>query len=395
MIIRAIIYKILFLNFVQYLQITGEGLICVIFSISDMLAQQIVDTVKGVCGQDINCIDKNGIIISSTNEKRVGTFHEIGRQVALTGKTIEVHENDTFTGTQQGVNLPIYCDHTLLAVVGISGEPDEVRKYAFLVQKIANLLIRERELASEGRNLSERKRYLLQSFLQPAVGNKEYLNALVYELQVNISKSKRFLIVHLNDDLAKGDLHLFDYAAEEFFQEVGIDLFAYSYPNKYYAVIEDDIFARKRSAFQQLNQMEQSMLRISVGVPVGFFQLNESYETARIAWRSMRSTALAFACADDLSLEMLLRAIDYRSRQAFIDKTVKAISDSDILLLKTYFQCDCSLNKTSEALHLHKNTLQYQLKKIATLSGLDPRKFHEGVLLYLGTQINDFSKNMS
>ena len=292
MIIRAIIYKILFLNFVQYLQITGEGLICVIFSISDMLAQQIVDTVKGVCGQDINCIDKNGIIISSTNEKRVGTFHEIGRQVALTGKTIEVHENDTFTGTQQGVNLPIYCDHTLLAVVGISGEPDEVRKYAFLVQKITNLLIRERELASEGRNLSERKRYLLQSFLQPAVGNKEYLNELVYELQVNISKSKRFLIVHLNDDL-----------------------FAYSYPNKYYAVIEDDIFARKRSAFQQLNQMEQSMLRISVGVPVGFFQLNESYETARIAWRSMRSTALAFACADDLSLEMLLRAIDYRSQK--------------------------------------------------------------------------------
>lgn len=370
-------------------------MIYVIFSISDMLAQQIVDTVKGVCGQDINCIDKNGIIISSTNEKRVGTFHEIGRQVALTGKTIEVHENDTFTGTQQGVNLPIYCEHTLLAVIGISGEPDEVRKYAFLVQKITNLLIRERELASEGRNLLERKRYLLQSFLQPGVGNKEYLNELVYELQVNISKSKRFLIVHLNDDLAKGDLHLFDYAAEEFFQEVGIDLFAYSYPNKYYAVIEDDIFARKRSAFQQLNQMEQSMLRISVGVPVGFFQLNESYETARIAWRSMRSTALAFACADDLSLEMLLRAIDYRSRQAFIDKTVKAISDSDILLLKTYFQCDCSLSKTSEALHLHKNTLQYQLKKIANLSGLDPRKFHEGVLLYLGTEINDFSRNMS
>ena len=107
----------------------------------------------------------------------------------------------------------------------------------------------------------------------------------------------------------------------------------------------------------------------------------------------MRSTTLAFACADDLSLEMLLRAIDYRSRQAFINKTVKAISDSDILLLKTYFQCDCSLSKTSEALHLHKNTLQYQLKKIANLSGLDPRKFREGVLLYLGTEIKDFSKN--
>lgn len=362
-----------------------------VFSINESLAQQIVDTVKSVCGQDINCIDKSGIILCSTNEKRVGTFHEIGRKVAITGKTIEVFQDDNFTGTQQGVNLPIYYDHNLLAVIGISGAPEEVRKYAFLAQKITTLLIREREIASEGRNLSERKRYMIQAFLQPEITNKEYLNTLVQEFGINISKAKRFLILHLNDKLAKSDLHLFDYAAEDFFQTVGIDIFAYSYPNKYYAIIDDEVFQRKIALFQAFNLKEQNLLRISVGSPTNLYQLNESYETARTAWRSIRNTPIAFVCSDNLSLELLLRAIDHRSRQAFINKTVSTLTDSDFLLLKTYFNCDCSLNRTSNLLHLHKNTLQYQLKKIYGLCGLDPRRFQDGVLLFLGIQAKEFS----
>ena len=44
-------------------------------------AQYIVDTVKSVCGKDINYIDARGIIIASTDHSRVDSFHEIGYQV--------------------------------------------------------------------------------------------------------------------------------------------------------------------------------------------------------------------------------------------------------------------------------------------------------------------------
>ena len=42
-------------------------------------------------------------------------------------------------------------------------------------------------------------------------------------------------------------------------------------------------------------------------------------------------------------------------------------------LLATFYACDGSLNKTADKLFIHKNTLQYQLRKLASLTGYDPR----------------------
>lgn len=66
------------------------------------LAQQIVDTVKDVCGQNVNFIDGSGLIYASTDAGRIGSYHEIGRQAAVAGKAIEVEADDRFTGTQKG-----------------------------------------------------------------------------------------------------------------------------------------------------------------------------------------------------------------------------------------------------------------------------------------------------
>ena len=55
-----------------------------ITTVSRSLAQQIVNTVHDICGHDINFINKKGIIFASTDEHRIGTFHEIGKEAALT-----------------------------------------------------------------------------------------------------------------------------------------------------------------------------------------------------------------------------------------------------------------------------------------------------------------------
>ena len=115
--------------------------------ISHTLAQQIVNTIKDVCSYDINFINPSGTIIASTNSARIGTFHEIGRKAVATDTTIEVAESDNFTGTRQGINMPLYHEDNLLAVIGITGSPEKVRKYAFLAQRITSLLIREQELS--------------------------------------------------------------------------------------------------------------------------------------------------------------------------------------------------------------------------------------------------------
>ena len=110
-----------------------------ITQIGKQLATQIVDTVHDVCGHDINFINKNGIIYASTNTSRIGSFHEIGKKAADTKTVIEVQDNDHYEGTSSGVNIPVTHNGYLIAVIGISGSPAEVRKFAYLAEKITRL----------------------------------------------------------------------------------------------------------------------------------------------------------------------------------------------------------------------------------------------------------------
>ena len=145
------------------------------------LAQQIVNTVKDVCGQDINFIDTNGIVFASTDAKRIGTFHEIALKVASTGNTHEVLYNNIHAGSYEGVNLPVYHNGKIVAVIGISGPPDIARKYAYLAERITSLLIREQELNAYSRNEADKKNYIIQTLLYGENINYEYLLDIQYE----------------------------------------------------------------------------------------------------------------------------------------------------------------------------------------------------------------------
>ncbi|MBP3869201.1 MAG: hypothetical protein J6D38_08820 [Solobacterium sp.] len=95
----------------------------------------------------------SGIIIASTNANHIGSFHEIGYQACQLGKTLEVQEDNLYEGTQKGINIPFQYHGNTIGVIGITGEPEAVRKYGHLALRIMHLLLKERELeASRERN---------------------------------------------------------------------------------------------------------------------------------------------------------------------------------------------------------------------------------------------------
>ena len=64
------------------------------------LAFQVVNTIKDTCGQDINFIDKQGMIFASPHADRIGTFPTIGPTAAQTEQTNSVFADDDFPATQ-------------------------------------------------------------------------------------------------------------------------------------------------------------------------------------------------------------------------------------------------------------------------------------------------------
>lgn len=365
--------------------------------ISHTLAQQIVNTIKDVCSYDINFINPSGTIIASTNSTRIGTFHEIGRKAAVTGTTIEVAESDSFTGTRQGINMPLYHEDRLLAVIGITGSPEKVRKYAFLAQRITSLLIREQELSQYSQHQADKKQFVINSLLHGDTQNPEYLLKCLKEFQIDPDTPKRLILIHTypkTHDTGFGiGSALSEHQIQNFFKTAGITLYTFRYPGDYLAVTDSSGFSALSGTLCNFAKKHTDTLSIAVGRSVSLYQLELSLNTAETALRSFHLPLTDNICVenyavfDDLTLEIVLSSVSPDDREEFSQKTIRQLSPDEKELLRTYFSLEMSLADTAEKLFLHKNTLQYKLNHIYKKCGLNPRKFRDAVLLYLALEM--------
>lgn len=56
--------------------------------------------------------------------------------------------------------------------------------------------------------------------------------------------------------------------------------------------------------------------------------------------------------------------------------------------LKAFLEANFNVSTAAKKLFLHRNTLIYRLRKISSLTGLDPRKFREAIQLYMALQLS-------
>lgn len=350
------------------------------------VAQQIVETVKDVSGHDVNFIDKNGVIFASTDPDRVGAFHEIGRQVVKTGQTIEVETDGSFFGTQKGVNIPFHYQGELIAVIGISGAPDEVRKFAYLAQRITLLILREQELNEQSSSENAQRSHIIRSLIMGEPVNYDYYMEFMGKLHVDTQASFRTIIMRLDGQCDPAGRSLAEGGIYQAFEQTGAKLYAFNYPNEYILLIESERFQKLKYVFRQLAGNCPETLKIGVGSSHPLTCQDRSYQAAQIALSSLMA-GQNLALFDQLDLEILLGTIPADAKRRFLEKTVLHLAERDQELLKTYFGCGMSLKAASDALFIHKNTLQYQLDRIWKESGYNPRSFQTAVILYLGLKL--------
>lgn len=359
--------------------------------IDKKLARQIVDTVKDVCGQNVNFIDGSGLIYASTDESRIGTYHEIGRQAAEAGKAIEVESDDRFTGTQRGVNLPVYHNGTMVAVIGISGPPAEVRKYARLAERITGLLIREREVGAFSRTQEERRSYVINGLIRRERIAGAYLKEVLAEWRVDGDTDKRVAVIKVCGRPYAAGGAVVDQDIRRLFERAGIRLYTRNYPDEYLAVLEDGRFAQTAGMIRDFCAGREEYLQVGVGKATPLMELADSYESGLTALESLLGSRENYAVFDQLTLEILLSRVPESSREEFLQKTAGCLTCEEIELLAVYFEEDMSLAGASGRLFLHKNTLQYRLDRIARKSGFNPRRFRDAAVLYLAVKLKNRS----
>ncbi len=90
-----------------------------------------------------------------------------------------------------------------------------------------------------------------------------------------------------------------------------------------------------------------------------------------------------------LTLRAIAGALDKTAREKLLEgydlkNFVKIFEDKELMsTLSSLFENDLNVSKTARALFMHRNTLNYRLNKVRTITGLDPCSFDDAVELLI------------
>lgn len=347
--------------------------------ISKQIASQIVKAVSEVVGNDINFINAAGIIVSSTNAERIGTFHEAGYSAIKSCSPVFVDVPHKFQGTWCGINYPIFLEGTPVAVIGITGNPEELEQFGFLITKITEVFLKEqqlnKELLSENRSLH----YLVTSLLYDNIQNPSQLETLLEKYEIDQAKEYSVLSIKMLDASLEQSLRFY-------FSGLGCRLSLYLYPNEWIVIFDRSLFSN--FPLEEFRHKYEDCIYAGMGSFGSLYQISQSYLSAQIARKHATQFNTVFCNSEDISLDLVLENLPQNIKNLYSDQTLKRLDRKELHILKTYFMQNLSLKETSETLFIHKNTLQYQLDKITKKTGLNPRMFKDAFLLQFALLCN-------
>ncbi len=354
------------------------------------LAQQIVDTLKTICSHDINYIDINGRIFASTDPARVNGYHEGGHRAARLGEIVTIEEDDPVKDVRRGINMPIRYHGKTVAVIGITGDPEGVRRYADLAQRITLLLLREQEVDSRYYDRRTQTGYLVRALIDNEMLPSGFISEVLAKNGMSDDAEQwRTVVIQLCSE-TREPLASIELAVQDISERMGNCLYAYRFPNEFVILFKESGLSSWKRALRSLASRFSEDIRVGVGSPGRLSRQDLSFQAAKMAIHSLPSGENV-AFYESVRLELLLGGVDKAAGALYIRKCLHDLDGEDRELLGHYYASEMSLKETARRCCLHINTLQYRLNRIRERCGLDPRSFRDAAALYAALRLEQMA----
>lgn len=350
-------------------------------NIGNNLAQEIVDAVKIMVGKDINFIDQNGTITASTDKTRIGSFNGAGYNAVTTGDVTVVDIENRYKQSRLGISYPIVIQNKPIGAVGITGNPDEVYKFGFMITKITEIFIKENSINHRYKSKENLMDYIIKSIVYKEIIEDD-IKGYLMDFGIYLEDDVSIIFISIEEQLNTSiNLHEIENKIINFFEISDIKIYTYMYPNKFIGVLTKQVY--KNIELKYLDYFKEDMVKCGVGKLVNVTVACNSYEQAKLALMYPKSRNCRITLAKNISLEIMMENIDKNTKDEYVSDILSNLDNDEIELLKLYYDNNISLKLTSECLYIHKNTLQYRLDKIKSKIGLDPRNFKDSTKLYI------------
>lgn len=367
--------------------------------ISKVVAQEIVEEIGEEIKEHINMMDGDGIIIASTNPARIGQIHEGARRIIAEGLDELYISNEMETETtKKGINLPLMVGGEIVGVVGITGEKERVMGYGNIVRRMTEIMILD-SIQKDAKRYDRRTRYrFMEEWI--AKPSASYSTAFVergLHLGIDIKRPYRVMTICFPDYGELSDTLDGQKLLEEMETTIRHEmerrqiLYLREPPKQICLMPLSSDEALKKTAKKVSALVEDKYKR---KIAVGFdgskgnkLNIRQNCKEAEKAVTHALLTGKELLYYDSLNIELFLNEIPEATLQEYLTKLFAGLSAEKLqeymLLIEKYFAYEGSISKISEALYMHKNTLQYKLKKLAELTGKDIRLPSNAAIFYV------------
>lgn len=348
--------------------------------LSPVLAQQIVHDIHDVLHQEINFMDENGLIIASTDFNRINQIHEGAQIVIQSKKQLTIHSDHQYEGTRKGINMPVFFDHEVIGVIGITGDEKDVLCYGQILQKMTQILIRD----AYDRDIRNQKRTNDRLWIEQLIQARDdpHLHPSFHTIQ---NHAFQFLYAIPSRPMNAGQIEQVHRLTEsptyaEMIQKKAI----YS---------SEMILLINKTPLQKIDSLIDAAKKIADEIYWGIGNTYEEKKALYTAYQQAKQSAIwgkrilhiPLIAYEKSELGMLVPWLAQQDNTPFLQSVFHSLPQEKIMsilsFLDLYEQANGSLKKAAEIGNMHKNTIQYKILQIIQETGYDPRQYHDFTIL--------------
>jgi carbohydrate diacid regulator len=318
-----------------------------------------------------------GIIVASSDEERIGTYHAGAFDAARERTIVEITEEDAhrYEGSIPGINSPIIKNNKVLGVIGISGNPQDVRQISTLIVLTTNLFL---ERSTEDKR-NERRKEIREALTELILGNSQISNSEFWDLSKLLGVEYISPVTPILINTPKDNLNF--HTVLENFKESGIldpskDLILKINDGYFFlkSHIKGDVPTFMQSIIDSEDKLGIKIIKVASG-----YQLNEEnllYQSYLVtqAFKNCIYQKKIYCAADPDDLVLVdYSNSGYSLARIFVLDIIEIIdaqTSSWIYdTMEAYLHEDGRIQGIADYLGIHKNTCIYRVNKILKISG--------------------------
>lgn len=349
------------------------------------LSEKFIEKIDTYTDYNVNIMNDKGIIIASRDKTRVGSFHEVAYQIINEGKeVISVECDNTYLGTLKGLNMAFFHNNKKIGVIGVTGNPYEVRPIAMIIRMSLEAMLEYEILQEKVYQRKGTKEYFINCLMNNET-DKEELNELCQMLGYDSQIVRIPILIQFEKEI---DLERMLYIIKDSKEHSKQDISAITRENQiiifkkvnsdFEYFFKDYKFVIGEYLSQFLNYIREKEMQcyFYVGtVQNKMKNYSRAYQHCKWLLSQKNKNNIGMYFYDHIS-KYLRSKMPYGEmyhiynvlEEYLDDKTKKSI----IEIIEPMTTNNYNLIKTSNKLFIHRNTLVFRLNKIRDYFNLNP-----------------------